>query len=513
MKLLAKVGSLALIAAVAGGVVAGCSSNDVAKQGTAKGGEGPTGMIGLSLQPVSGVTLNTIHYVVNKAGSATPVLEGDLPTPGTAKTFSFGLPLPVGTGYTISLSGTSVENAKVTCVGSFGPFDVTANASTALNMTLTCTDTTNGSVKGGVTVTTDACPRLSLDFVVATPSAQNVPGNIAVAGSAHDLDGKTIQYSWKVSDTAVGTFAPANAATSTFSCVAGSATPVTLTLTASNGECSKSLTEDVSCVNVTCGNGALDPGEVCDPSVAGTTGCLPNCTKATCGNGIVETPVEQCDPVPADLNNCTATCQTRVKVCGDGFLEAGEACDPSVAGTTNCNPDCTINAPAVCGNNVKEAGEVCDPKFTVNDCGADCKSITTAACLTCENATSPGASAPNCSDFVNCDSAVGVAAAGSPAAGTAKSLLCNETLDCVRDSGCASGGKAPIACYCGTADGAACQAGNGNGVCKTQIERSLETTSFSQIAARIGDVTFGGGVAMARIDCDQTFCAAQCGVQ
>src|ERR1700712_1887585 len=108
MKLLAKVGSLALIAAVAGGVVAGCSSNDVSKQGTAKGGEGPTGTIGLSLQPVSGVTLNTIHYVVTKAGSSTPVSEGDLPTPGTASTFSFGLPLPVGTGYTVSLSGTSV---------------------------------------------------------------------------------------------------------------------------------------------------------------------------------------------------------------------------------------------------------------------------------------------------------------------------------------------------------------------------------------------------------------------
>src|SRR5258706_14332838 len=108
MKLLAKVGSLALIAAVASGVVAGCSSNDVTKEGpTAKGGEGPTGTIGLSLQPVSGVTLNTIHYIVTKAGSTTPVSEGDLPVPGTAKTFSFGLPLPVGTGYTISLSGTS----------------------------------------------------------------------------------------------------------------------------------------------------------------------------------------------------------------------------------------------------------------------------------------------------------------------------------------------------------------------------------------------------------------------
>lgn len=61
-------------------------------------------------------------------------------------------------------------------------------------------------------------------------------------------------------------------------------------------------------------------------------------------------------------------------------------------------------------------------------------------------------------------------------------------------------------------DGAACQAGNGNGVCKTQLERSLETTSFAQIAGRLGNVTFGGGIAMSRIDCDQTFCPQECGL-
>jgi len=516
MKLLAKVGSLALIAAVAGGVVAGCSSSDVAKQGTAKSGEGPTGTIGLSLQPVSGVTLNTVHYIVTQTGSTTPVLEGDLPTPGTAKTFSFGLPLPVGAGYTISLSGASVESKTTTCVGSFGPFAVTANASTALNMVLTCTDAANGSIKGGVTVTTDACPRLGVDFVVASPSSATVPGGtIAVNGSAHDLDGKAIAYSWKVSNTAVGSFVAANAASTTFNCLSASTTPVDLTITANNGECTKSLTASVSCTSLTCGNGVLDTGEACDPSIpVGQPGfgpCLSNCKLATCGNGVVETPVEQCDPVPADPANCTATCQIRAAVCGDGFLTAGEKCDGTLfptgtaAGST-CSADCTtITSPAVCGNGIKEAGEVCDPAFTVNDCGADCKNITSAACFTCENDPS------TCSDFATCDSAVGNAAAGSPAAGTPKAQLCNSVLDCVRDTGCAVG-AAPLTCYCGTANSTDCQGGLGNGKCRTQIEAGLETTTPATIVQRLKNVQFGGGVALARIDCDQTFCVSQCGL-
>lgn len=513
MKLLAKVGSLALVAAMVGGITAGCSSNDLAKQGAPSKAEGATGTIGLSLQPVAGITLNTIHYVVTQTGSATPVREGDLPTPGNAKTFNFGLPLPVGTGYKISLSGVAAESATTTCVGSSSVFDVTANTTVSVSLVLTCTDASNGSVNAGVTVATDACPRLIVDYVVVTPNTANVPGGtIAVAGSARDLDNKPITYSWKVANAAVGSFAPANAAASTFTCL-GAGANVELSITADNGECKKVLGTTVSCVSLTCGNGVQDPGEACDSSIpAGQPGagpCLANCKLPTCGNGIVESPLETCDPVPADIDNCTAACQVRVKTCGDGFLESGEACDGTKfpAGTPAgkvCKADCTIDQPATCGNNIKESGEVCDPKFTVNDCGADCNTITSAACFTCEN------SAATCADFVDCGTAVGNAAAGSPAAGTPKSLLCNETLDCVRDSGCAAGGNAPIKCYCGTANAADCQAGLGNGACKAQLEKSLETTAFATIAQRIGNTGFGGGIAMARIDCDQTFCSAQC---
>ncbi len=160
----------------------------------------------------------------------------------------------------------------------------------------------------------------------------------------------------------------------------------------------------------------------------------------------------------------------------------------------------------VCGNNIKEAGEVCDPKFTANDCGADCKNITSADCLACENG--PEA----CMDLVSCSTLSGNAAAG-PALGTPKANLCNEVLDCVRDSGCASNGNSLIHCYCGTANSTDCQvATSANGACKTQIERGLETTTFAQISMRLKMLQYGGGFALSRIDCDQQACKAECGL-
>jgi len=160
---------------------------------------------------------------------------------------------------------------------------------------------------------------------------------------------------------------------------------------------------------------------------------------------------------------------------------------------------------SVCGNNIVEADEVCDPKFTVNNCGKDCKAITSATCLTCDLLT-------ECIDFVNCSQLTTNAATGSPAAGVPKANLCNEVLDCVRDTGCATAGNAIIKCYCGTANAADCQNGLGNGVCKTEIERGLETTTFTQITQRLKSPQYGGGVALARIDCEQEACKTECGL-
>jgi len=115
--LVGKLGVLVLLAAASSAVVAGCSSSAVpgAEQKAAK--EGSQGEVTLGLLPVTGVALNSVHYtVVNATGGV--VSEGDLPTPGDAKDISFGLSLPVGSGYTIALSAASADpNDNVTCGG------------------------------------------------------------------------------------------------------------------------------------------------------------------------------------------------------------------------------------------------------------------------------------------------------------------------------------------------------------------------------------------------------------
>jgi hypothetical protein len=130
---------------------------------------------------------------------------------------------------------------------------------------------------------------------------------------------------------------------------------------------------------------------------------------------------------------------------------------------------------------------------------------TSGACFACENDPA------KCQDFVDCNSLAGNAAAESPAAGSAKSALCNEVLDCVRTTGCAVG-NGIIKCYCGTANAQDCQSGHANGACKKQLERGLEGTTFLHLARHLKDPKLGGGMAMARVDCEQQVCRAQCGL-
>lgn len=98
---------------------------------------------------------------------------------------------------------------------------------------------------------------------------------------------------------------------------------------------------DVDCPAL-CGNGVLDPGEMCDPAIAPTeTGACP----ASCDDG---------NPCTADQRNgsgCQATCaHTPIT-----SFTAGDGCCPS-GGNHNLDSDC----PAKCGNGALEEGESCD---------------------------------------------------------------------------------------------------------------------------------------------------------
>jgi cysteine-rich repeat protein len=112
-----------------------------------------------------------------------------------------------------------------------------------------------------------------------------------------------------------------------------------------------------------CGDGTLDPGELCDDGNAvSNDGCDNGCLLPVCGDGVVED-AEQCDDGNvAAGDGCSASCLN--EVCGNGVIDPGEPCDD---GNTN-NSDACSNACvlAVCGDGIVQAPEACDDHNLVN---------------------------------------------------------------------------------------------------------------------------------------------------
>jgi fibro-slime domain-containing protein len=159
-------------------------------------------------------------------------------------------------------------------------------------------------------------------------------------------------------------------------------------------ECDNSGGISVCTSTIICGNGELEPGEICDPGIAGQSDCYSTGAKACkafvtalpaaiCGNGIIEYG-EECDgdggSGGCDDDLCVVedgfVCPkadhcVRLPSCGDGYLQAGEACDPgamSTVGCTNCqiNPNyfCSgqpsVCVVSICGDGIRAPDEQCD---------------------------------------------------------------------------------------------------------------------------------------------------------
>jgi hypothetical protein len=501
-----------MLAAIAGSSVVACSSDVTRGSSQGSASNEDLGSIGLRLVPVSGVTINSVNYVVTGTpaipGTALP--SGVLPTPGTASSFNFGVQVPVGTGYTLSLTAASAETGDdVTCTGSVGPFNVAPNTPTNISVTLTCRDNSTGQFIAAVDVKTDACPRLVADYVVAIPAAADVGKNIDVNALGHDLDGKTVKYAWSIpaANASVGSFAAPAAQATTFACQhQGTNVPVTVTM--SNGECSRPLLTTVSCNDVLCGNGVLDPGETCDKGIpagqpgGGAFGCPANC-QFTCGNGVVETPAEQCElPNGVPTIDCTAQCRTRVPACGDGFINGTEQCDGTLipagepAGTT-CNPDCTLNVPkpAVCGDGIVNGTEQCEPPSS-ETCADTCLTVATAACVACEQAGACAAESDACLNFTGADRA-----------------NCFAAETCIKAQGCGKGANTLTSCFCGSLSTANCiaapnsGAGAPDGVCAAVLRAAMsvggDTPTNAQVLTRFIDESVPGGAGVSRYNCEK----------
>jgi cysteine-rich repeat protein len=152
-----------------------------------------------------------------------------------------------------------------------------------------------------------------------------------------------------------------------------------------SGQCSGG-----TCIAIVCGNGRVDPGEICDDgNLDYGDNCNPTCqSELFCGNGYID-PGELCDcgdGMPghqnatcdaANSNDATATCRPDCTPhsCGDGVVENSEQCEPGVLGTSTCatlgfyqgqlacNNVCQFDVAGCqlfCGDGVPNGPEACD---------------------------------------------------------------------------------------------------------------------------------------------------------
>ena len=131
-----------------------------------------------------------------------------------------------------------------------------------------------------------------------------------------------------------------------------------------------------ACILAVCGNGILEPGEVCDDGnrISGD-GCSYDClSNETCGNGYIDYVTgELCDDGNTiDGDGCEHDC--KFPGCGNGILDPGEVCDDGnrVDGD-GCSRDCMSNE--TCGNGIRDPGEECDDGNLIDHdgCQSNCK--------------------------------------------------------------------------------------------------------------------------------------------
>jgi hypothetical protein len=77
-------------------------------------------------------------------------------------------------------------------------------------------------------------------------------------------------------------------------------------------------------------------------------------------------------------------------------------------------------------------------------------------------------------------------------------------LGCIRTSNCIQNG--PTFCYCGNATLGNCQAGQGIGACKTEIQAGLKSTNDAANLLNLTNVRFPAGGALSLGLCDHDNC-------
>ena len=250
----------------------GCTSSAV-PSGDAANTNG--GDIAVDLSLASGSVLNTVTYTITGPGGYAKTGAIDVSRSATVSTTLGGI--PSGTGYAISLAGTTTDGGAV-CQGS-ASFSVVAHQTTPVAVAILCKEQ---SRTGGVAVngTLNICP--VVDGVSAIPSDVFVGTPVTLQGIAHDSDAgpSPLSYQWTATN---GTLSSATAESPTFTCSAAGSATVTLTVTDGDASptCADTFSTTISCSTPVCEQGCDDENpcttDVCNPDTS--------CTHRTVADG------------------------------------------------------------------------------------------------------------------------------------------------------------------------------------------------------------------------------------
>ena len=241
---------LALMGLSVGLSVFGCSAPD--SSATSPEVSEEVGSVGLALQ-TGGVTLNSVSYTIVGPGFTK---SGSINVANSTVISAVIGGIPAGNGYSISLSASDAANSAVNCTGS-ASFNVTAGATSSTQVKLQCKTPPK---TGGVLVngSLNICP--AIDSLSVAPAETTVGNSVGLSASGSDADKipSALSYSWTSTS---GTIAGANSANASLTCTAVG--PVTVTLTVSDGDCSDTLSQTVTCspaMNGSGGSGGASAG-------------------------------------------------------------------------------------------------------------------------------------------------------------------------------------------------------------------------------------------------------------
>jgi hypothetical protein len=472
-------------------IAIGCSSR-ADRQGTVR--------LALTIPP-GGPSVSAVQWRIGTSLGAF-VASGTIQTGDVNATATVDTSCPAGSGFVVTLAATATDGTS--CSGRSQPFNVSVGATVPVPITLVCGGGVPAQTAGSVVVTAtvvagDNCPVIKSWEVSPLRTSSGQPIDVSVTASDAD-SADVLSYRWTATS---GSFTDPTAATTQYHCSFGR---VDLSVIVSDGHspkpcqaatsfsvycaetgiCGDGIVEpgemcdppnggacDFACQDRLCGDGVVEPGEACDPPNGST--CTSSCQRPFCGNNIIE-PGEQCDPPTSP--GCNSACQ--FASCGDGVRDTGEECDPP-DGTT-CRPGCIL---ARCGDGVVDPGETCDPPDGAA-CGPNC--LPPAVCG--DGIIEPGErcdppSFPSCNatcqlcegyQFTSCDmceqadhldcpvslevvpgNMCGWGCGGFPT-GSPANIHCQALLNCIVHSGCMVGtyGDDPTPCLCGSLSPGAC---------------------------------------------------------